>query len=584
MSDLNSNIKPRLVSTGQGFSILNTVEYKDRLLYSKYNPTKAVVATINNMALLPGTLLVVCSPCLWYGLTELLNKMPDGCIILAIEADNKLFEFSKAELSKLRKTFSTEQNSRIYFLNISDSAAQESFPLLLQIASAFIKKTGGQGTLKRAVRIDFSAGVSFSPSVYESFCSATENIIAQFWKNRITLVKLGRLYARNLFKNLSSLKHDCTLTSVANTVPKPIIVCGAGEGLSSVLDDESIKKLANEKKVYLLAVDASLPSLLEKNILPDAVIGVESQSAIEKAYLSAKDSRLTLFADLTSRPNIKNILGGRTIWFCSKYSDAKYLEKIKEYGIIESFIPPLGSVGLSAVYISLLLRKDENIPVYVCGLDFSFTKGATHAKGTPAHITRLIATSRFSPVENYDSAFRSGAVCVKGKNGKLTCTDSIMKNYAENFISMFCGTKNLFDISSSGLDIMLPYADKIEFNLHDGKNKNNDCVSTENYLTKNNLSVNNEIRKALSSKIDYFYAKEKNALTAIKDLLSNGDISIYRDPTLTFNEQLTELLQNRDYLYLHFPDGYNFSTDISFLKRIRAEIDFFIKDIDFAMN
>ncbi len=29
MSDLNSNIKPRLVSTGQGFSILNTVEYKD---------------------------------------------------------------------------------------------------------------------------------------------------------------------------------------------------------------------------------------------------------------------------------------------------------------------------------------------------------------------------------------------------------------------------------------------------------------------------------------------------------------------------------------------------------------------------
>lgn len=48
-------------------------------------------------------------------------------------------------------------------------------------------------------------------------------------------------------------------------------------------------------------------------------------------------------------------------------------------------------------------------------------------------------------------------------------------------------------------------------------------------------------------------------------------------------EKLLNLLEQHEYLYLHFPDGYkkpNLSQ--SFLKRIRAEIDFFLKDIDGA--
>jgi len=45
------------------------------------------------------------------------------------------------------------------------------------------------------------------------------------------------------------------------------------------------------------------------------------------------------------------------------------------------------------------------------------------------------------------------------------------------------------------------------------------------------------------------------------------------------------LLLEHDYLYMHFPDGYKKpQMNEGFLKRIRAEIDFFLKDINSALG
>ena len=51
---------------------------------------------------------------------------------------------------------------------------------------------------------------------------------------------------------------------------------------------------------------------------------------------------------------------------------------------------------------------------------------------------------------------------------------------------------------------------------------------------------------------------------------------------MSLNGQLYALLAGREYLYLHFPDGYRVSTDTAFLKRVRAEADFFLKQIGLA--
>jgi hypothetical protein len=44
-------------------------------------------------------------------------------------------------------------------------------------------------------------------------------------------------------------------------------------------------------------------------------------------------------------------------------------------------------------------------------------------------------------------------------------------------------------------------------------------------------------------------------------------------------KEIYAILSDHEYLFLHFPDGYKPSTAPSFLKRVRAEIDFFLKDI-----
>ena len=63
-------MKPCLVNTSQGFSIL----YKEKYLYSKYNPSKAIIQKINELNILPGTIFLCFSPVLSYGLKELTEK------------------------------------------------------------------------------------------------------------------------------------------------------------------------------------------------------------------------------------------------------------------------------------------------------------------------------------------------------------------------------------------------------------------------------------------------------------------------------------------------------------------------------
>ena len=85
------NEKPCLVEAKQGFS----VSYKNKLLYSKYNPQITVEKSLENLQITEGTLILVNSPVLGYGIEILIKKLPKNSVIIAIEKDKNLFEFSK---------------------------------------------------------------------------------------------------------------------------------------------------------------------------------------------------------------------------------------------------------------------------------------------------------------------------------------------------------------------------------------------------------------------------------------------------------------------------------------------------------
>ncbi len=74
-------------------------------------------------------------------------------------------------------------------------------------------------------------------------------------------------------------------------------------------------------------------------------------------------------------------------------------------------------------------------------------------------------------------------------------------------------------------------------------------------------------------KITSFLQKERKSLEELKSLLT-GKIKL---PAEQLQEKITQLVQDREYLYLHFPDGHKFAYTQSFLNRVRVEIDYYLK-------
>lgn len=548
--------KPCLVDTGRGFS----VSYKNRLLYSKFAPQKTILSVISDLKILPGTLFLIFSPALWYGIEPLIKKLPENCFIIAVEAEKALYDFSLAHLDKIILS-SPEIKGKIIFLppekigNIVNIIYGADFPPLYNF--------------RRTACLEFSGGSALHKELYQKTGFQVQNAIASFWKNRLTLTKLGRLYSRNIFKNLSKIPYSRDFSNFKGKISRPIFIFGAGESTVETLRTISKSEI---EKCFVLCVDAALPILSAFQITPDAVAAVEGQLAIEKAYIGNAHFNSFIFADMASRASVLNHTSKGFSFFASQFAHAKFLSGLQSQNFFPETIPALGSVGLTASYIALLLRKSDEIPVFASGLDFDFSLGKTHAQNAPAHILRLIKSSRLKKIANYDAAFRPGAKKAGNSGGTDFFTDISLSGYAESFRDTFSGAKNFFDCTDFGLDIGLPFVSAKQVNSYLCRyEKNSPC--NEEFIQTNKTSQNHK-----KDEIIKYLENEARSLCKIKNLLMKG-----KNPDKTqedFEKELDDLISNREYLFLHFPDGYKCDIkNISFLKRVRSEIDFFLKDI-----
>ena len=542
MTEPVQNEKPCLVQTPQGFS----VSYKNKFLYSKYSPQKAICTTVQNLNILPGTLFLCCSPVLPYGLKELIARLDDSSFCLLCEFDSTLSEFSSS------------QND---FLEIErmKKAARLSLPELQALPSILHKPSyttvsGAQllpaGSFKRIVRIDFSAGVQLHAPLYDELTRACTASIMTFWANRMTLVKFGRKYSQDFFKNLKLLPSTTPISYYFGKITKPIIVFGAGEST-----DKGINEIKEQKdSFFILCADTALQPLIENKIYPDGVFVEEAQNIIKKAFIGTKNTKTKVFAGLSAVPNLNRIVPEKQIsFFTTLYTKAMFLENLSKEGLLPPSNEPFGSVGLTAVYYALKFRFSEEVPVFLYGLDFSYSKGRTHAKGTMAHKARLIMQNRLLPVANYSASFNPQVFKITGKDGSNFYTTRTLNNYAELFRGYFSGTKNLYDSADCGINLGLP------------QKKPEVCNTTQN------IDLQNKLEKSNSTAA--FFESEKQTLEKLRDVLS-GKLPLPPEEQQDF---ITKTAACREYLYLHFADGISFKYETSLLKRIRTDIDFFLK-------
>ena len=572
--------KPLLIPTSRGFSVL----YRNKYLYSKYDPPQAMNRLVETLKIADSTLVVCFSPVLPYGLNALLEQLPPSAYMLAVECDQSLMRLSLENGE--RTVFAHRQFSYIRTDAVSEVVHKiESLPLF---------------PFKKCVCIPCSGGVQLYQSFYDGVRNYAEEVISRFWQNRVTLMHLGRNYVHNTFRNLISVYDSAAKTGTGEPrmdsgtrrlvltgqerISKPIMVVGAGPSL-----DQSrgfIRQHRNE--LFVLAVDAAAAALLP-DIIPDAIVLVESQYWIDSAFIGLHDGikshapsrNIPLFADITASPRTLRAAGGQVFHFCTDYAPLRYLTRI--YSVLQPLIlQPMGSVGLTAVQLALLLSPPA-APVFHTGLDFAWQNGLTHARGA-SPVKKLFAeTARTESI--YKLNFPADIRHITGKQGLSYRTTALLSGYADQYRHAFAGNSRVIDIGQQGctLSARLPelaesdavrmlaaytaaYPEKLTM-----RTAEQDAAPVSVYPHIAGLSHSG--METLPIRLQHYLTEEYEALTMLTGHLQGEQ---------QLSEQaLQSILMERDYLYSHFPDAARgYVHNLSFLKRVSIELRSILKLLD----
>jgi hypothetical protein len=545
-----------------------------RFLLSRVDPVAQGEKLAQALTVRGRTLYYCPSPLFGYGLNLILDKLPADSAVLCIETDEQLYGFSLGNIGG-----DILNHPRLRFVRMNDPAT----------LCAYVEDTWGKRAFRRLETVKLSGGWRLFPQIYDAFAGALERNIVTEWGNAMTIIRLGRRYSRNTIRNLGLLSGARSVRALF--FDKPVLVLGAGPSLDPALDALAAcfggapnkpradgLSLPSLRPFAIICVDTCLPSLYERNVRPDLVVVLESQLWNLRDFIGLGRWNIPLAMDISSLNAHRNILGGETYLFTSLWSRPSLFERLNAALLLPAPIPPLGSVGLCAAALALELSAAQ---VVTCGLDFSFSPDSFHARSSPGHLEKLRRQNRFRSLLNGEAVFRKGTFKTRAKNGEQVYSNPGLKSYRDLFEQEFArngsparegsGTEQgkdsragrLFDITGTGLPLGIPVLSPEEAF----------AVLTSDAPARPARPVPALPDKAL---VRGFIKSEREKLAMLKETLAGARPSA----------NLEELLDYCSYLWLYFPEcaGTNgtrpSAQNISFLKRVRTEIDPFLRDFD----
>lgn len=507
------------------------------------------------------TLYFCPSPLYGYGLSLFLEKLAGinaDSVILCVETDKELLALSREQMES-----SLLQNPRLRLTGLRSPAD----------LCGFVRQAWGSRRFRRVEMLRLSGGWRLEPELYGSLADALRRDIALDWGNAMTLVKLGRRYISNAVRNLALPGRRPSLSSL-DFGNSPILVLGAGPSLDEVLDGLTASSGGSAgdpagRPFKIICVDTALSALKARNIRPDLAVALECQHWNLRDFIGGGDWKIPVAMDLSALPATAGVLGEISFLFFTPWTEISLFDRLKEADLLPESFVPMGSVGLTAVAIALRLGSG---PVITGGIDFSFTLDKYHARSTPGHLEKLRRQNRLRGILNPEAAFRPAAFGAQSKSGFPVRSDPAMRGYRDLFEREF-GAKNLGentegtrlrDISGSGLPLGIETV-SLETALA--------ILNDQNALEPSPLQDAGIRQK--TEKLIKFIRREQEALLLLRGIL-RGEIAVEADKT-------EFLLNTCDYLWAHFPDCAGAGgrrpagTDLSFLKRVRTEIDPFLK-------
>jgi hypothetical protein len=483
----------------------------------------------------------------------LLQALDADSAVLCVEADEYLLDLSRTALEGLLR-----ENPHLRLIRAE--AGEE--------LCTYVRQTWGARRFRRVETLRLTGGWQLFPEKYDSLTASLRQNIHTDWGNAMTLVKLGRRYTRNALRNLALLPKTRGLSDIS-LGGGPVLVLGAGPSLDGLLEGlsvffgEALRDPA-ERPFRIICVDTCLPALKARNIKPDLVVVLESQHWNLGDFIGSAGWRVPAALDLSALPAAGEILGGPVFLFATPWTELALFKRLRAAGLLPGTMPPLGSVGLTA---TALARKLSPGPIITGGLDISFTLDAYHARGTPGHLNRLFRQDRFHSLIDAGGAFRRGGIKKTSKSGQEVWSDPVMVSYRDLFEGEFAGDARIRDIVGTGLPLgTVPVSpEKAGEILSAGPSPVRPLPPPP---------PGDEREKT----VEAFVREEREALFRLRGILT-GELTVPE-------ETLENLLDQGDYLWAHFPDCAGAggrrppSGDLSFLKRVRTEIDPFIVLLD----
>jgi hypothetical protein len=540
--------------------------HKGITLLSGIDPVRRADKTADAVLIKERTLYFCPSPLYGYGLSRLLSRLEtevSGSAILCVEADSELYQLTAANIDNVSLS-----NKKLHITNISEPGE----------LCSLMRKIWGERAFRRVELLRFTGGWQLYPKLYDAIFTALKNEIAAVWSNVITLAKMGRLYIRNAFRNLALLTSFPSINTLSFGY-KPVLVLGAGPSLDDFLNilQERRCLCGRENRPFkIICVDTCLGALKDRNIIPDLAVILESQHWNLADFTGCRGWEIPFALDLSALPQSAKQLTGQGYLFMTPWTRLCVFERLKQAGLLPAQIPPLGSVGLSALEIARRLTSG----IIICaGLDFSFTLDKYHARSAPGHRLKLNNYSRLHGIFN-TNIFNSGISAIISKSGEQVYTNPALLNYRALFEQEFSNDKRLLDIRSSGLPLGIKTLTPYEaLNQLTDSNYCEDAVKNTEY--ENPITTANVDTQQIKERITEFLISEKERLSELRGILT-GD--------KTDTQRIIPLLDECDYLYSHFPDSRPSDEEIisgkavSFLNRVRMEIEGTVKIIEKSLN
>lgn len=283
----------------------------------------------------------------------------------------------------------------IHYFNLTELFLDKRIKLLIdpepEEVSDFLLKnyfpaiSGNLHILKLRARTETET--SFFPKIIQTITQTISPLSEDFSVQSY----FGKRWFVNTLNNLAAAE---TATTTIPPIKKALII-GAGPSLELQLTE--IKKHA--KDCYIISTDTAFPALMKFNIKPDLILSIDCQHITYFHFLEEIPNDIPLVIDLASPRNMTR-LTKNLMFFTSGHPFSQYAES--RWRSFPSIDTSGGNVSHAAVSLAYSLGARQ---IYLSGVDFSYPKGKSYARGTYLYPFFNSKSNRLNTVENYFVSF-----------------------------------------------------------------------------------------------------------------------------------------------------------------------------------